>query len=55
MKSTYTGLVVHEVRITSEHGFLTSSIVEVDADVQVESYKDGFADLGDNGFEVSFE
>lgn len=55
MKNIYPGLAMREVRIITEQGFLTSSIVEVDADVQVESYKDGFADLGDNGFEVSFE
>ncbi|MCQ2116038.1 MAG: hypothetical protein MJZ07_07535 [Bacteroidales bacterium] len=55
MKNKYTGLAMREVRIVTEQGFLTSSIVEVDADVQVESYKDGFADLGENGFEVSFE
>lgn len=55
MKKEYDGLTMRELCIVAECGFLTSSIVEVDADVKVESYKDGFADLGDNGFEVSFE
>lgn len=44
------------IELVLESGFLTSSIVEVDADVQVEAYKDGFATLDqENGFVVEFD
>lgn len=56
MKKSYGRVCASELLLELESSFLTASYVEVQSDVKVEEYKDGFSnDLGEDGFVVTFE
>lgn len=56
MKHVYQSLTIFELPAAPESEILSQSVVEIESDVTVEPYKDGFSsDLGANGFEVDFD
>lgn len=55
MKKPYQKPSTATYEVFLSQGVLTESIVEVDAEVKVKAYKDGFDYLGSDGFEVGFE